>query len=234
MIDLALDSELLKDGIQHYHKWNYNKMAHMFVFGSTGSGKTYAVKLLLARISLHLNDASVILCDYKADDFNFLKGVPNYYGFTDCATGLDRFYNEFQSRQSSEDTSRSFKLLVFDEWASFLNMLDKKEADSARTKLSTLLMLGRSFNVHVLISQQRADAEYFAKSRDNFGIVIALGNISKESAAMFNFDRDKLEPVSGIGCGYMLSNGTNMKAIRVPMIRYHAKVERFIRKTVSQ
>jgi len=206
----------------------------MLVFGSTGSGKTYLVRLLLARIGLYLPDASVTLCDFKADDFRFCKGAPNYFEFLQCSDGLQHFYDEFEQRQSGQDTSRSFKLLLFDEWASFLTMLDKKEAESARNKLSTLLMLGRSFNIHVLISQQRADAEYFAKSRDNFSIVIALGNISKESALMFNFDRNNMTAVLGRGYGYMLSSGTKMKAIKVPTVRDHMKVERYIRKVVSQ
>lgn len=234
MIDLALDGELLKEGIHHYHKWDYQKIAHMLVFGNTGSGKTYAVQLLLARIGLHLNDASVTLCDYKADDFSYLKGSENYFEFTNCTDGLERFYQAFVKRQNGEDQSRNFRLLLFDEWASYLNTLDKKPADEARTKLSTLLMLGRSFNVHILISQQRADAEYFSKARDNFGIVIALGNISKESAAMFNFDRDQMAPVAGIGQGYMVINGFEMKSIQVPTVRDYDKVERYIRKVVGQ
>lgn len=233
-IDLALDATLFRDGIEHYYQWNYMSQPHSLVYGSTGTGKTHMVKLILARIGLTIPDASITICDFKADDdFRFCRGASHFYEFTQCLYGLDRFYSEFQQRQNRVDDSRSFRLLLFDEWASFLNTLDKKEADSARAKLSTLLMLGRSFNYHIIISQQRADAEYFAKSRDNFGLVIALGNISKESAAMFNFDREKMEPVSGIGYGYMLTNGTDMRAIRVPMIRDHAKVERYIRKTVS-
>ncbi|MGF7050579.1 DNA segregation ATPase FtsK/SpoIIIE-like protein [Paenibacillus sp. DS2015] len=234
MLNLVFDYELWQEGIYHYCQWDYKKVPHMLVFGSTGSGKTYLVRTVLARVGLKIPDASTILCDYKADDFSFLRGAPNHFEFTQCSDGLDRFYNEFLRRQSGEDNSRSFKLLMFDEWASYLNMLEKKEADSARAKLSTLLMLGRSFNVHVLISQQRADAEYFSKARDNFGLIIGLGNLSRESAAMFNFDRDEMTAVSGMGCGYMMTNGTNMKAIRVPAVRDIAKIEKFIRKTVSQ
>lgn len=234
MIDLVLDRDLLQDGIYHYHKWDYKRIPHMLIFGSSGSGKTHLVKLILARIGLHIPDASVTLCDFKADDFSFLKGMSSYYEFTNCTEGLDRFYQAFTMRQTGEDRSRSFRLLLFDEWASYLNTLDKKDAESARTKLSSLLMLGRSFNFHVLISQQRADAEYFSKARDNFGVVIALGNISKESAAMFSFDRDKMESVSEIGSGYMLVNGSKLRAIKVPAVRDVAKLERYIRKTVSQ
>jgi len=233
-IDIAFDATLLLDGIKHSYKWYYHKIPHGIIIGNTGSGKTSLLKLILGKIGIYIPDASVLLCDYKSQDFSFLRGEPNYYEFTRCNDGLEYFYNSFLSRQNGEDLNRSFLLLVFDEFMSFINMLEKKEADAARMKLSNLLLLGRSYNVHVLVSQQRADAEYFAKARDNFGLVIALGNISKESAAMFNFDRDKMEPVSGIGCGYILTNGTDMRAIRVPLIRDQAKVEKYIRKTVSK
>ncbi len=233
-IDIALDSMLLTDGVYHYRRWDYAKVPHAILVGPTGSGKTFLVKLIIARIGLHIKNAGVVLCDFKADDFIGLRGLPNHYEFSDCTNGLDSYYHAFLARQRGEDTSRDFRLLMFDEWASFLNTVDKKEAETARAKLSTLLMLGRAFNVHVLISQQRADAEYFAKSRDNFGLVIAMGNISKESALMFGFDRDKMEPISGVGYGHMLVNGTDLAAIKVPAVQNVAKLESYIRKAVSR
>jgi hypothetical protein len=233
-INIALDSKLLSDGITHYHKLNFTRTPHILVFGITGSGKTFLVKLIMARIGLHIPKASVTVCDYKADDFHYLLGSTNHYEFASCADGLDAYYSAFLARQSGTNNKRNFQILVFDEWASFLNNLDKKDADTAKSRLSTLLMLGRSFNVHVLISQQRADAEYFSKSRDNFGLVIAMGNISKESAAMFGFDRELMEPVAGVGYGHILTNGTDMAAIKVPAVQNIAKLESYIRKAVSR
>ncbi len=206
----------------------------MLVVGSTGSGKTYAVKLIIGRISKFLPGASVTVADFKADDFTFLRGCSRYYEFTDCKQGLDDFYNSFLARQQGNNLDRSFSMLVFDEWASFLlNHLDKREAEEAKRKLSTLLMLGRSFNCHILVSQQRADAQYFSTARDNFNTIIALGNISKESAAMFGFNRDSMQPVRQLGGGYMLTNGTDLQEIQVPSIRDPAKLNRAIQTLVK-
>lgn len=203
------------------------------VIGPTGSGKTYAVKLLLGRISKYVPGVAVTICDFKADDFQFLRGCNGYYEFLDCKRGLEDFYHFFLARQQGNNLDRSFCLLVFDEWASFLNNLEKKEAEEAKRQLSTLLMLGRSFNVHVLVSQQRADAQYFSTARDNFSGIIALGNLSKESALMLGFDRDKLEPVRDIGAGYMLINGTDLQEIQVPVVRDAIRLERAIRLLVE-
>lgn len=230
---LGFDDTLMDKLVKCYIVWFYLLFPHMLVFGSTGSGKTYFVKLLLGRIGLYISGAIVILCDFKADDFKFAANRQNYYSFKDCTEGLDRFYNIFQARQQGIDKSRTFVLLVFDEWASYLNMLDKKEAEAAKAKLATLLMLGRSFNVHVLISQQRADAEYFAKSRDNFSVVIALGNISKESKQMFFSEyKDEMLPCKR-GEGYMLTNGTELKRLLVPTTDNPTKVDHFIKKALG-
>lgn len=209
-VPLFWDAQLLELNCRYPTFWNVNFSPHMLLTGPTGTGKTTAEKLVIGRVATHIPGAQVTVCDFKADDFRFLCGCQHYYAFTDCLRGLDDFYNAFLARQQGNNSDRSFRLLVFDEWASFLNFLDKKEAETAKKQLATMLMLGRSFNCHVLIAQQRADAEYFGKARDNFSVVVALGNLSKEAAAMFGFPRDEMEPVSGVGAGYMLTNGTDL------------------------
>ena len=42
---------------------------HTLISGSTGSGKTVASALLLARIAKYIPESNLYLLDYKADDF---------------------------------------------------------------------------------------------------------------------------------------------------------------------
>lgn len=214
--------------------WSPSAAPHALVFGATGSGKTYAIKLLLGKIATYTPGAKAIICDYKADDFRFLRESLRYYDFDRCTEGLNSFYTAFQARQRGDNSSRSFRLLVFDEWASFVSMLDKKEAEDAKRTLATLLMLGRSFNYHVLISQQRADAAYFSTARDNFNLVVGLGNLSRESRDMFfSGYKEELAPVHRQGEGYMLTNGANLQHIQVPTVRDGKKLDDAIRRLVT-
>lgn len=233
-IQLGFDDNFFQCGVKAALNWSYSGSPHMVIFGSTGSGKTYFAKLLLARIGLHLPKAIITVCDFKADDFKFLSDSPNYYGFMECTEGLNRFFEMFTARQSGEDTCRDFCMLCFDEWSSYLNILDKKEAESAKNKLATLLMLGRSFNVHVCISQQRADSTYFSNgARDCLSVVIALGNISKESKQMFFSEfKDEMLPC-GRGEGHVLFNGADLKRIIVPTVNNQRKLEYYIRKALQ-
>ena len=233
-LPLIFDARTIQiGGKPAYLYWNYTRNPHFLVIGATGSGKTYFEKLLLGRISTRLSGAKVLICDYKHDDFRFLEGSRNYYAYDQCGDGLDFFLKSFQRRQQGENPSRSFRLLVFDEWASYLSMLDKKSAEAAKSKLATLLMLGRSFNYHVLISQQRADASYFATARDQFSNIISFGNLSREGRDMFfSSFKDQIQPVRRLGEGYMLTNGVTLHHVQVPHVRDEERLENAIKRLV--
>ena len=113
--------------------------------------------------------------------------------------------------------------------------LDKKKAEDEKRKLASLLMLGRSFNVHVLISQQRVDASYFNAARDNFNLVIALGNLSEEGKEMmFREFKDQMKPDRKQGTGYMLTNGTDFIPVLVPSISNMERLHHYIKQAVTR
>jgi len=235
-IPILLDEAYLKLNIEKWLMWEPDKAPHAIIIGNTGSGKTYFSTLFLGKISLYDTNTEIFVCDFKGDnDFSFLTGCKNFYRFMECADGLAQFYKRFEKRQQGQDSSRSMLVLFFDEWASYLNFQDKKQSEEEKKKLSNLLMLGRSFNVHVIISQQRADAQYFSTARDNLNLAVGLGNLSEESKEMlFHEYRKEMPPDRERGTGYMLTNGTDLRAIVVPRINDFEKLHRTIKKAVSR
>lgn len=231
---MLLNQKFISYGVIETVKWNTERAPHIITIGSTGSGKTYFNKLLLGKISLYSPSSQIYVCDFKGDDdFSFLEGCSKFYRFTDCSNGLKIFCERFQKRQQGEEKEKNMIILFFDEWASYCNSLDKKLIEEEKKKLSNLLMLGRSFNVHVIISQQRADATYFNSARDNFNLVIGLGNLSEESKNML-FHEFKAQMISDKtqGTGYMLVNGSNLTEIKVPKISNMEKLKSTIKKGV--
>ena len=233
-IDLVYSETLLESGISNYISWDTDKAAHMAVSGITGMGKTTLVKLICARINKYIPASEITVCDFKGIDFQFLNGCSRYYRFDACMDGFNEFYNSFISRQRNNE-SYTFRLLMFEEWASFLQYLDKKDAEEAKKKLSSLLMLSRAYNYHILLSQQRLSAESFGNSRDNLNIVITLGNLSKEVRDMlFSEYKEEIRPDRTIGSGYILTNGSDFRRIVVPYINNMKLVEENIRQAVER
>jgi DNA segregation ATPase FtsK/SpoIIIE-like protein len=149
------------------------------------------------------------------------------------------FYNSFQARQSGNDNSVNRKFLIFDEWAAFvLSRTDKKEQERVKSVLSTLLMMGRGVQHHVIIGLQRADAQLFPLGgRDQFGAIIALGNLSREQKLMlFPDEREKMDEVNGRGQGYLSFDGDvdGLKRIVVPTVTDHEKLNAAIRRGLNR
>lgn len=224
VINAVLDAELLKRGI-HFPLSIELKNPHLAVFGSSGSGKTYASQLLLAKAVL--NSAKLVVADFKGDlEFSFLAKEEHFYRFERVGLFFD-FVSDtlLQNRQNGQDKSRSLIICFIDEMSAYFTMLEKKERDVRIRQLSRILMLGRSFNIHVWISQQRPDAEYFGKSRENIHNILLLGSFSKEVLNMLlSDDKDVVHRRHSLGKGYLIRSGEATKEIVVPIYNV-AKVQ---------
>lgn len=163
-----------------------NRLINMLVVGATGTGKTVAIKIIMAKIFYCLPTAKVWLLDFKQFDFRFLSGATRYFGFTDCLRGLEEFYAAFK-RQQQTGVAGVPQFLIIDEWGSFISAIsasEKKAAEQMKIILAELLMLGRAYRFYLIVGIQRPDAAYFAGARDNFQCCLALGNLSAEGRRM--------------------------------------------------
>lgn len=219
----------MRQGLRIAVDWDTEVAPMGCCFGTTGSGKTYALKLMCGKLVKYGN-AKLTVCDGKGGgDFDFLKGCERYASI-DVTKVFDGFYNSFLARQKGEDKSRDIMCLLFDEWSAYLDGLDeKKRMEAQRKKLGQLLRLGRSFRTHVLLGQQRMDSTYFQGFRENFNLVIGLSNLSKESRDMFFSEyKEQMEPDRARGTGYMTVNGASFTPVAVPKVNDLDKLHRAI------
>lgn len=158
---------------------NLTHIPHILLGGSTGSGKSVLLKLLLMQ-ALH-KGAEVFIADFKGGvDFPKVWHEKCRMCFTeeDLRDTLDRLVEYLEYRKSAfkslgcpnidaynETAEQPIQRLVFacDEVA---EMLDKTGADNERKKLlaqiesrlSTIARQGRAFGVHLILATQRPDA----------------------------------------------------------------------------
>ena len=68
---------------------------HALITGSSGSGKSYGVVFLVGCLLMENPEMEIYLCDFKNEDFDFLKSYVHYYGGNDCYNGAMEYYKSF-------------------------------------------------------------------------------------------------------------------------------------------
>ena len=224
-IGMTVHEHILPNGIptNFYQKlfWEYTKYPHALLVGGTGSGKTTLLKNMLTWFIYLVKDSELYLATYKprCEDFSFIAESSHFGDYQRCTEVFLTFYERFQERLDGSDTSRHLLLLCFDEWVGFLLSLNKKEQDQIIDKMGQIVMLGRSLNVQIVLAMQRPDAVFFRNgARDNFNLVIGMGNLSGDGKRMvFPSDYiEQIQPATEIGVGHALIGGYDFYRIRVP------------------
>ena len=158
---------------------NFTHIPHILLGGSTGSGKSVLLKLLLMQALR--KGAEVYIADFKGGvDFPKVwhQKCRMCFAEEDLCNILDQLVEELERRKSAfkalgcpnidaynEIAERPLQRLIFacDEVA---EMLDKTGADNERKKLlsqiesmlSTIARQGRAFGIHLILATQRPDA----------------------------------------------------------------------------
>lgn len=232
-IPYLYDLDLLTVGVQFYIPVDLDAHPHLLCVGATGTGKTYALALLMGKLAKYEPEAHLVICDYKKSGFGWLDGRPGFYGYTDVLDGLDSVYAEFSARLEANDPARNARkiILLMDEYGALVSSLDKKAAEEVKRKVGNILLMGRSLGIHLIVGIQRADAEYFrAGARDQFGAVLMLGNLSKEQKAMLAPDhRESMTATNQRGQGYLLLDGQGLSRIQVPQVTDTARLHQVIK-----
>ena len=158
---------------------NLAHIPHILLGGSTGSGKSVLLKLLLMQ-SLH-KGAEVYIADFKGGvDFPKVWHTKCRMCFTedDLLYTLNQLVAVLESRKRqlaetgcpnldayNKATGEGLPRLIFacDEMAEVLDRTGKSKEDKERlgqieNKLSTIARLGRAFGLHLILSTQRPDA----------------------------------------------------------------------------
>jgi hypothetical protein len=237
-VPLVYDMKLLEMGFKEWVEWKPERHPMMLIVGGTGSGKTYHMTLLMGKISKHIPDSQLFLCDFKDLDFRMFRDSPRRWSYENCMDGLNAFYDSFKNRLDGSDITTNRKFLIFDEWAAFVLSREKKAAEDVKSKLSTLLMVGRGVQHHIIIGLQRADSALFPMGgRDQFGAIFGLGNLSREQRIMLFPDyREEMTDINGRGQGYLSLDGDidGLKRVVVPSVSDFDKLHTTIREGLSR
>lgn len=242
-IPFILDERAHRRGLEEWISIDYSTAPHCLWSGRTGSGKTVAAKLLLARSVLltppELQPVKLTIIDPKEDtDFDFLNGLPRFFRGDEAPQGFNYFFDAFMRRKGKEDLSQNLKILFVDEFASLVNLIDdKKEKEAAQKKLGLLLALSRSRRFSIQLATQQPSAQIFgaagSASREQFSAVCLLADAGAETQQML-FDGNSREAmkkfgsIGGRAAGWLSVNGGTAQPVRAPMVESMEKLNQVI------
>lgn len=233
-LTVGVDLSILSQGVKVPVTVDFSSVPHMLIVAPSGSGKTYLLTYILGQIAK--KSVKLILADFKGIDFIEFNDCRNYYKHNSVGEAVDCVFDELQNRMANASVNSEYEpiYLCIDEWSGFLSSLAvKKEQDNYKQKLANILMLGRGANIFIIMSLQRADSTYIT-GRDNFGNVVGLGTLSKESIAMvFNDNKEMIEPKSR-GKGYLQTDGKPLREIVVTMLRNINDTKAIIKTALSR
>lgn len=210
---------------------------HLLLCGSSGSGKSYALRYYIAQLYLKQQYYELWVADYKnSNDFHSLASKPNihYASGNDVYDLILEYYKKFNATRCGKIRPDRNQILIIDEYPGLilaLTSLDKKKAEHIKQVITSLLMLGRDIRemqFPIFITCQRPDASLFngaiGGGRENFMTVVALGNLSSQAKSMLSATPMNLpNTIYHQGEGVCLIDGRSMTEIIVPKIAYPRK-----------
>jgi hypothetical protein len=233
-IPIAYDSVLLNcANHRRYVEWDTDMHPNLGILGNSGAGKSYFLKLIMGNIAKFAgeNPKAYIGC-YKNELIE--TPAPRFWGYKNTIQALEQFHAEFESRLQG-NPCREFRLLLLDEFISWLASMETKEAEKVKKLLAELLFMVRSKNMHIILGCHRGMAADFSHgSRDCLNIIF-LGSPSKESVRSFcSAEQAAMIEPKGRGEGYTVFDGQQEPvAITVPTVNDIAALDKAIYSLIS-
>ena len=224
--------------------WNYRKIPHFLIVGSTGSGKTTFTRFIIS--SLLKCGVRILYLDVKRDVEmeQFCHGniaITYAYEPKQIAEEISLITEELQSRtvditnmeQQGIDGNTDFNFnpvcVICDEIILMKLVFPDKLYKETLGKINAIIVSGRSKNIYAGLISQSGLAEYFGNSgiRGNIGLKVALGQMSaSEYSMIFGTEYADVKNLryGEIGSGLIMRTGLDSRPREfvAPYIKNHA------------
>lgn len=202
---------------------------HLLIAGTSGGGKSTALRSIITNIILDKPDIKLHLIDLKnGAEFQLFYRCKNVASFStdideadDTLTGVlnevDRRYKLFRKHNCTDIKEYNknvgklgYEMLIVDEFA---DLQDKK---SSILMLEHIAQKSRACGIHIIISTQRPDAQILnGRIKANVTVVLGLKTVNDTNSRII-INENGLEDLKGKGQGIFKNN--NKTRIQCPFL----------------
>lgn len=171
-------------------QFDFYKMPHVILAGTSGSGKTVALFNLIGTMQHQYPDARFVVIDYGNQDFtqSYPTDVNSFLKVVDCM-----YYIMRGRQQEGKQTTRTRIIWVVEEFESVLGeikLLPKAEREQFFARLANIGRMARKLHINMVFVTQSAKAEDMNTSlRNNFA-----------NRFLLNMENNSL--ANALGCAY--------------------------------
>ena len=169
------------------HIVNINDYPHFLISGSSGSGKSYFMNLLV--IQAIVKGWEVVILDLKRS-YGLYKGFTDYcveiddiidklhYIESEMASRMQKLESELDKNPRALAIDIGYKpmIVVLEEYISLQASLDKKKKEELERIVKNISVLARQSNIHLMIVLQSAGTDNIQSSTRNNLTKVLLGN----------------------------------------------------------
>ena len=213
---------------------------HELVVGGTRSGKTFYAKGRIVKVAMNLElneneEVELFIADYKNEDFIEFKNKANYYGFLEAVDGINKVYEIMNERAKNGEDSSNYStiILLIDEYSTLLASLKKDKANEIKDNVASLLRMGASKKIKVIVIDQGGYSELFQGARLNFKSIIGFSQMSSSQIEMLFKDyKSQMKEINKQGEAYLWEDG-KPELTRVRVIKYSEDEEKIISNVIG-
>lgn len=217
--------------VDNRHKIDLLTFPHWLVSGSTGSGKSFLVQLLIIQFIRKGFEVSVY--DVKKSYSAFEKYVEYSTDPEEILTKLESVAEEMNKRQIdlSDELRRNVralaidkgykpKIIVIEEYIGLKTLLNKDQLKTFENLIKRIVVLARSVNIHLFIVAQSSSVDLIDASIKNNLNKIFLGHLASNIAVSTFGNGVEIPYFTEVCKGYGYIQLDRIEQVKVPNVVY--------------